>query len=43
VSGAERLSRVQANAVTELLRIAPIADRLGGLFADAGHTLYLVG
>jgi poly(A) polymerase len=34
---------VQANAVTELLRIAPIADRLGGLFADAGHTLYLVG
>ncbi|HYI54751.1 MAG TPA: CCA tRNA nucleotidyltransferase, partial [Microlunatus sp.] len=34
---------MQANAVTELLRIAPIADRLGGLFADAGHTLYLVG
>ncbi len=43
VSGAERLSRVQANAVAELLRIAPIADRLGVLFAEAGHTLYLVG
>jgi poly(A) polymerase len=37
------LNRVQANAVAELLRIAPIADRLGGLFADAGFRLYLVG
>jgi poly(A) polymerase len=43
VSGAERLSRAQANAVAELLRIAPVADRLAGLFADAGFTLYLVG
>jgi poly(A) polymerase len=37
------LSRAQANAVAELLRIAPIADRLGQLFAEAGFTLYLVG
>jgi poly(A) polymerase len=37
------LTRAQANAVAELLRIAPIADRLGQEFAAAGHTLYLVG
>jgi poly(A) polymerase len=43
VSGAERLSRAQATAVSELLRIAPVADRLGRLFANAGFTLYLVG
>ena len=43
MSGAERLSRAQATAVTELLRIAPVADRLGLLFAKAGFTLYLVG
>ncbi|HYI58018.1 MAG TPA: CCA tRNA nucleotidyltransferase [Microlunatus sp.] len=29
--------------MTELLRIAPVADRLGLLFAKAGFTLYLVG
>ncbi|HEY5845587.1 MAG TPA: CCA tRNA nucleotidyltransferase [Microlunatus sp.] len=29
--------------MAELLRIAPIADRLGEEFAEAGHTLYLVG
>lgn len=29
--------------MAELLRVAPIVDRLGGLFADAGFTLYLVG
>ena len=29
--------------MAELLRIAPVADRLGELFADAGHELYLVG
>ena len=29
--------------MAELLRIAPIADRLGEEFAAAGHTLYLVG
>ena len=37
------LTEVQANAVAELLRIAPVAGRLGRLFADAGHELYLVG
>ncbi|HVV09094.1 CCA tRNA nucleotidyltransferase [Amycolatopsis sp.] len=31
------------NAVTELMRISPLADDLAGLFADAGHRLYLVG
>jgi poly(A) polymerase len=34
---------VQAAAVAELLRIAPVADRLGELFNNAGHELYLVG
>jgi poly(A) polymerase len=38
-----QLSSVQAAAVAELLRIAPVADRLGELFRDAGHELYLVG
>jgi poly(A) polymerase len=37
------LNEAQANAVAELLRIAPVAGRLGRLFADAGHELYLVG
>lgn len=31
------------NAVTELLRISPLADDLAGLFSRAGHRLYLVG
>jgi poly(A) polymerase len=34
---------VQAAAVAELLRIAPVADRLGELFSNAGHELHLVG
>ena len=38
-----QLSSVQAAAVAELLRIAPVADRLGELFSNAGHELYLVG
>jgi poly(A) polymerase len=38
-----QLSSVQAAAVAELLRIAPVADRLGELFSHAGHELYLVG
>ena len=37
------LNEAQANAVAGLLRIAPVAGRLGRLFADAGHELYLVG
>jgi poly(A) polymerase len=31
------------NAVTELMRISPVADDLARLFARAGHRLYLVG
>jgi poly(A) polymerase len=38
-----QLNSVQAAAVAELLRIAPVADRLGELFKSAGHELYLVG
>ena len=30
-------------AVAELLRLAPVTDRLAGRFRDAGHDLYLVG
>jgi len=37
------LNQAQANAVAELMRIAPVAGRLGQLFAEAGHPLYLVG
>ena len=37
------LNDVQANAVSELMRIAPVVDRLGELFTAAGHQLYLVG
>ncbi|WP_308190205.1 CCA tRNA nucleotidyltransferase [Amycolatopsis sp. GM8] len=31
------------NAVIELMRLSPLADELAGLFAAAGHRLYLVG
>ncbi|WP_037308629.1 CCA tRNA nucleotidyltransferase [Amycolatopsis orientalis] len=31
------------NAVTELMRISPLADELAKLFAKAGYRLYLVG
>ncbi|KFU75567.1 CCA tRNA nucleotidyltransferase [Amycolatopsis lurida] len=31
------------NAVTELMRISPLADELAKLFAKAGYSLYLVG
>ncbi|WP_344805387.1 CCA tRNA nucleotidyltransferase [Microlunatus ginsengisoli] len=37
------MSNAQTRAVTELLRIAPVVDRLGRLFEKAGHELYLVG
>ncbi|GAB3708575.1 CCA tRNA nucleotidyltransferase [Mariniluteicoccus flavus] len=37
------LTAAQTNAVAELLRIAPVVDRLGELFTGAGHELYLVG
>ncbi len=39
----DALSLAQRNAVTELLRIAPVVDRLGDLFVAAGFELYLVG
>jgi len=37
------LSEAQTHAVAELMRIAPVVDRLGELFSAAGHELYLVG
>ncbi len=37
------LNHVQANAVGQLMRIAPVVDRLGALFTRAGHSLFLVG
>ncbi|AVT39993.1 CCA tRNA nucleotidyltransferase [Plantactinospora sp. BB1] len=37
------LSAAQRNAVTELLRVSPVADELGRRFARAGHELHLVG
>lgn len=37
------LSAAQRAAVAELIRLAPVADELGGRFADAGHELHLVG
>lgn len=37
------LTQAQSNAMQELLRIAPVIDDLGRLFADAGHEIYLVG
>jgi len=43
VSRTDRLARAQANAVSELVRASPVVTRLGRLFADAGHRLYLVG
>jgi poly(A) polymerase len=38
-----RLNEAQANAVSELLRVAPVIDALGRLFDEQGHELYLVG
>ncbi len=37
------LTQAQDNAVAELMRIAPVIDRLGEVFAATGHELYLVG
>ncbi|BCJ65492.1 CCA tRNA nucleotidyltransferase [Polymorphospora rubra] len=44
-SAAERreLTAAQRNAVSELLRVSPVADELGRRFAKAGHELHLVG
>jgi poly(A) polymerase len=38
-----RLNQAQSKAVAQLLRIAPVVDRLAAIFARAGHSLYLVG
>jgi len=38
-----RLSVAQRRAVTDLLRVSPVADEAGRLFAAAGHELHLVG
>ncbi|MET0424868.1 MAG: CCA tRNA nucleotidyltransferase [Actinoplanes sp.] len=37
------LNTAQQNAVTELLRVSPVADELGRRFSAAGHELHLVG
>ncbi len=37
------MSQVQARAVSELLRIAPVIDELGARFAGAGEQIALVG
>ncbi|MGH3716561.1 MAG: CCA tRNA nucleotidyltransferase [Micromonosporaceae bacterium] len=37
------LTAAQRRAVTELLRVSPVADELGRRFAEAGHELHLVG
>jgi len=37
------MSQVQARAVSELLRIAPVIDELGARFAEAGEQIALVG
>jgi poly(A) polymerase len=42
-SSARDLSQAQRRAVTELLRVSPVADELGRRFAAAGHELHLVG
>src|SRR5262247_3974017 len=37
------LSGAQRKALTEVLRISPVADELGRRFVRAGHELHLVG
>ena len=39
----DALDAAQRDALAELIRLTPLVDRLGVLFADAGHELYLVG
>jgi poly(A) polymerase len=43
VSAADPLSAAQRVAVAELMRVSPVTDELGRIFAAAGHELYLVG
>lgn len=42
-TAARELTAAQRRAVTELLRVSPVADDLGRRFAAAGHELHLVG
>ncbi|HEY0239128.1 MAG TPA: CCA tRNA nucleotidyltransferase [Friedmanniella sp.] len=37
------LDEAQRDALTELIRLTPVVDRLGELFTESGHELYLVG
>src|SRR5436190_21931728 len=39
----DALTAAQRAAVTQLLRVSPVADELGRRFARAGHELHLVG
>jgi hypothetical protein len=39
----DALDAAQRDALAELIRLTPLVDRLGVLFAEAGHELYLVG
>ena len=39
----DSLTRDQRSALTDLLRATPVIGELGGLFAQHGHELYLVG
>jgi poly(A) polymerase len=43
MSTTNNLTAAQRDAVTELLRVSPVADELGRRFAAAGFELYLVG
>jgi poly(A) polymerase len=40
---APQLTKVQRQAIAELMRVSPVADELGERFAHAGHELVLVG
>src|SRR5436190_22981109 len=39
----DALTAAQRAAVTQLMRVSPLADELGRRFARAGHELHLVG
>jgi poly(A) polymerase len=39
----DRLTAVQQQAVDQLFASVPVVDRLGRMFTEAGHSLYLVG
>ena len=43
MSTSENAAKLQRRAVTELVRVSPVADELGRRFAAAGHELALVG